>query len=381
MSISKKNLLLYITTGLGSGGGQTILYNLLSRLDKDKFQLAVISLMDNGIFGELINDLGIPVYTIGMKQGIPTPTALWRLINITNKLKPDLIQGWMYHGNLAAYLASIFLLRKIPVFWSIHHSINSLSSEKLLTRLIIKIGVYISPFIDKILFVSGKSKLQHKAIGYSVSNCFVIPNGFDTSLFQPSLEEKLKFKQKLELAEDTFLIGLFARYHPMKDHANFINAARILCANHKNVHFVLAGNGTDSSNQELNNLIQQSGVSSQFHLLGEQSDMHYLTATLDIMTLSSAYGEAFPLVVGEAMSCGIPCVVTDVGDSAWIVGDTGIVVPPKDSKALANAWQKLIALNQEEREALGRLARVRIDKFFSLDSIVSDYEKFYCSTI
>ncbi|MBR8839659.1 MAG: glycosyltransferase [Stigonema ocellatum SAG 48.90 = DSM 106950] len=374
---NKKIVILFITTGLRTGGAEIMLYKLLSKIDRRQFEPKVISLMDNGTVGNSIEELAIPIYTIGMKQGIPRPADLLRLRHIVLQIKPDLIQGWMYHGNLAAYLSSVFSLQKIPVFWSIHHSIASLSLEKIMTIGIIKLCATFSRFINQIIFVSKKSKLQHETIGYFSANNSVIPNGFDTSVFKPSSAARLNLRQELSLAEETVIIGLLARYHPMKDHANFIKAAALLCENFPDVNFVLAGSGSDKNNQELLNSIQSVGLIKNFHLLGEQSNIPCLTAALDIVTLSSAYGEAFPLVIGEAMSCGVPCVVTNVGDSGWIVGDTGRVVPPRNPEALANAWQELITLGREGREALGKLSRARINDFFSLESVVIQYEKLY----
>jgi glycosyltransferase involved in cell wall biosynthesis len=338
--------------------------------------------MDRGTFGDRIEALGIPIYTIGMKQGgIPTPAAISRLIGTVRQLKPDLIQGWMYHGNLAAQLARVFLSPKIPVLWSIHYSLDSLASDKKMTQAIIRFSSIISPYTDQIVFVSKNSKLQHEALGYCSENSCIIPNGFDTSLFKPSIEARRTIRAELGLPEESFLIGLIARYHPMKNHANFLRAAALLLKEFPNVHFILVGSEVDRENQVLHKLIQDLGLFNRIHLLEERRDMPRLAAALDIASLSSAYGEAFPMVIGEAMSCGVPCAVTDVGDSAWIVGNTGRIVPPRDSEALANAWKELIELGAEGREALGKAARARIIEHFSLDSVVAKYETLYESGI
>lgn len=369
--------IIYVTTGLHTGGGERMLYNLLSKINRERFSAVVVSLIDRGTWGDRIEALGVPVHTVDMKRGKPTPAALWRLINIVRQLKPDLIQGWMYHGNLAAQIASIFSGRKTPVLWSIHNSADSLTSENKMTEIVIKSGASLSKSPKKIAFVSRISKFQHEKLGYFSGNGCVIPNGFDTLLFTPSDEARLAIRLELGLAEHCFLIGLICRYHPMKDHANFIQAAALLLKDYPDVHFTLAGTEVNSENYVLQQLIQDLGISNNIHLLGERSDIPRLTAALDIVSSSSAYGEAFPMVVGEAMSCGVPCVVTDVGDSAWIVGDTGTVVPPKNSESLANAWQELIELGAEGRQTLGKAARERIIKCFALESVVEQYEKLY----
>jgi glycosyltransferase involved in cell wall biosynthesis len=368
--------ILYVITGLTTGGAEMMLYKLLSKLDRNRFAPVVVSLMDRGTFGDRIEALGIPVHTIDMKSGIPTPAAIGRLIGTVRQLKPDLIQGWMYHGNLAAQFASLFSSHKIPVLWSIHHSLDSLASEKKMTQAIIRFSSIISLYTNQIVFVSKNSKLQHEALGYCSENSCIIPNGFDTSLFKPSIEARRTIRAELGLPEDSFLIGLIARYHPMKDHANFLQAAALLLKDYPNVQFVLAGNGVDEKNPTLCQLIHELGIAEGIHLLGERQDIPRLTAALDIAS-SASYTEAFPNVIGEAMSCAVPCAVTDVGDSAWIVGNAGRVVPPRDSEALANAWKELIELGPEGRKALGKAARVRIIESFSLNSVVARYESLY----
>jgi glycosyltransferase involved in cell wall biosynthesis len=337
--------------------------------------------MDRGRFGDRIESLGIPVHSIGMKQGAPTPATLLRLIQTIRRVEPDVIQGWMYHGNLAAFLASLFLGLKVPVLWCIQFSIGSLNSEKLLTQAVVRVGATVSNVVSQNIFVSKNSRTQHEQIGYSSTNSCVIPNATDTSVFKPSQEARLKLRTELGLPEETILIGLFARYNPMKDHANFLKAAKLLHQEFSQVHFLLAGCNVDEKNQILQNLIQELGIVSQVHLLGERQDIPYIASALDIFSLSSAYGEAFPLALGEAMSCGVPCVATDVGDSAWIIGDTGKVVPPKNPHLLANAFKELIDLGYQGREILGKAARQRIINLFSLDSVVLQYETLYKSLL
>ncbi len=349
-----------------------MLYQLLSRINRDRFNPVVVSLMDRGTLGDPIEALGIPVHTIGMKPKKPTPRDIWRLIHTVRQSSPDLIQGWMYHGNLAAQLASIFSFKKIPVLWDIQCSL--LPFEKRTTKWVIKWGAAASKFPSQIIFVSRLSKVQHESLGYYSENSCVIPNGIDTSRFIPSLEARLAVRRELGLPETSFLIGLICRYHPMKDHANFLQAAALIIKSHPDLHFILAGRGVEPKNETLYQLIQELGLVNHTHLLGERQDMPSLTAALDIACSASAYGEGCPLIVEEAMSCGVPCVVTEVGDSGWIVGDTGRVVPPKDSQALANTWKELIALDSQSRELLGKAARARISEYFSLDFVVAQYE-------
>ena len=370
--------LVFIITGLDTGGAEMMLYQLLSRINRHDFDPAVISLKDSGTLANPIKALDIPVYTIGMKLAISTPVSIWRLIGLVRQLKPDLLQGWMYHANLAVQFASAFCMTPVSVIWSIHHSIDSLKNEKPSIAAIIKLLSHLGRFPSKILYVSKSSASQHEALGYQSSKTFIIPNGFDTDLFVPSGLARSNVRTELGLTQDTLLIGMIGRYHPMKDHGNLIQAGEILLKKFPDVHFVLAGREVNSQNEILRRQLSQSlALKERIHLLGERQDIPRLTAALDIATSASAYGEAFPLVLGEAMSCGVPCVVTDVGDSAWIVGDTGRIVPPKAPESLANGWKELIELGAGGRRALGEAARTRIIDNFSLDSVVKQYESIY----
>ncbi|MEA3397558.1 MAG: glycosyltransferase [Chloroflexota bacterium] len=204
----------------------------------------------------------------------------------------------------------------------------------------------------------------------------VIPNGFDLNLFKPDLEGGPLIRQELRISEDTILIGMVGRFDPQKDHLNFIKAAALLQKRIKDVHFLLCGDDITWKNRKLSKWINEAGLPEHFHLLGRRNDVPRIMTALDIAS-SSSYGEGFPNVVGEAMTCGTPCVVTDVGDSALIVGDTGIVVPPKDSNDLALAWKELIEIGKDKRQKLGDDARLRIRDNFSLTSVVKRYEGLY----
>ena len=197
-------------------------------------------------------------------------------------------------------------------------------------------------------------RLDHERLGYRPRRWNIIPNGFDIDLFRPGASGYADSRRSLGLPDDVPLIGLVARLHPMKDHANFIAAAAHLHKLRPEVHFVLVGKGLDTANRNLLNQLGPLGLADHFHLLGERDDIAAITPTLDVATSASAYGEGFPNAIGEAMACGVPCVVTDVGDSAYLVGETGEVVPPRAPAALAGAWHKILSLSDADRQALGR---------------------------
>jgi glycosyltransferase involved in cell wall biosynthesis len=250
-----------------------------------------------------------------------------------------------------------------------------LEQEKKLTFGVIRVGAWLSRYVTSIVYNAEVSARQHETLGYASSRTCVIPNGFDCARFVPSDEARLALRRELGLSDDAKLIGLIARYHPIKDHATFLRAAAFACAEH-DAHFVLAGRDVDEGNRELMEAVGRLRLEGRVHLLGARGDMPALTAALDVAT-SSSIGEGFPNVIGEAMACAVPCVVTDVGDSAHIVGPFGRVVKSGDAAALARAWGDLLDMPDDERLALGRGARERVLEHYSLDAIVRQYEALY----
>lgn len=372
--------ILHVITGLATGGAETMLYKLVSNMEHSRFDSVVVSLMDEGVLGEDIVDAGVPLYCLGMGRGVPSLTALWRLRRVMGEVRPDLVQGWMYHGNLAASFAKWPGLGSVPVLWNIRQTVYDLSNEKWLTAAVIRLGARLSQVPAKIVYNARASADQHEAMGYARSKTEVIPNGFDCKRFAPSQDAREQLRAELGVPRDALLIGLVARYHPMKDHVTFLRAAALVGQQRDEVHFVLAGRGIDPDNTELTAFIDAFDLGGRVHLLGERCDIPVLIAALDIAATSSSWGEAFPNVIGEAMACAVPCVVTDVGDSSWIVGDTGKTVPPEDPEALASAWCEVIDIGLEGRR-LGQAARRRIEERFSLPSVVARYEELYADVI
>jgi len=287
----------------------------------------------------------------------------------------------MYDANLAAILASASLLKQVPVVWGIRQSLDLKAEPKWRSRVAIRVGARLSAWPQQIVYVSRASADQHEAIGSRADRRSVIPNGFDGEQFRPDTGARASVRAELGLGEGTPLIGLIARYHPMKDHANFLAAARLVLKQEPTVRFLLAGPCVEVSNKELSTLVSTLGLQERIHLLGERRDIPRLTAALDIACSSSAWGEGFPNVIGEAMACGVPCVVTDVGDSAWVVGETGQVVPSRDPMALSAAWREVLQMEQGVRAVLGEQARARIMMNFSLDEATRQYEELYTEVI
>ena len=357
-----------------------MLYRLLCASLNGPFSSSVISLTDIGPVGQKIQDIGIPVIALGMRRGFPDPRKFVRLVCLLRQLKPQLVQTWMYHADLLGGLAAK-AAGDIPIIWSIHHTTLDTRLDKKNTILVANVCARLSKWLPKkIVCCSKTTKKIHISLGYSKQKMVVIPNGFDLKSFHPDNTARKDLRSELCIPEDAALIGLVGRFHPQKDHRNFVKAAEKLNRSYPNVHFLLCGNNITWDNSDLVAWIDTAGIRGQCHLLGPRDDMPTIQGSLDILA-SSSRGEAFPLVIGEAMACGVPCVATNVGDSAYIVGDTGIIVPPRDPHALAQAWEKLLSLSLEERIQLGNKARKRIMDNFDLQSVAKKYEDLWMSVI
>jgi len=370
----------HLITGLERGGAQTSLGRLVMAMEKTKFDSIVVALKGPDTLSRTLAEAGIKIYHLEMGK---EPFSLWRgvarLHTILTAYQPHMLQGWMYHANLMCSLAAPRLSYRPTVIWAIRHSLNRLAREKLTTRWVIRLGAKLSRKADRIVYNAYSSAAQHRALGYDAERDLVIPNGVDCERFKPSREarEWLR-KEVLGLEDNQFLVGMVARFHPMKGHDTFLKAAGMLARHRKDVKFVLVGKGMDESNQVLCSVIEANKVESLVFLLGERQHIESILPGLDSLCSSSHWGESFPNVVAEAMACGVPCVVTDVGDSARIVGNAGLVVPPGDSRALANALVRLVEMPEGERTELGIQARKRImafDHSFVVQRWYSLYEK------
>lgn len=364
---------MFLTTGLATGGAEMMLLKVCSRLDRLRFAPVVVSLGEKGVLGPRIEALGIPVHALGMRPHRLSLGGALFLRRLVRSVGPSVIQGWMYHGNLAASLAG----GGKPVVWGIRQSLYDLRKERMLTRWVIRVGALMSRSARVIVYNSETSARQHEAFGFDPSLTRIIPNGFDTDVFVPDAGARASTRHELGLSENVVLIGLIGRYHPMKNHRLFLEAAALVGRECPAVRFLLAGAQTEARDPVVGALIAESGLGDRLLTLGERNDVPRLQAALDIGCSTSAWGEGFANVIGEAMSCGVPCVVTDVGDSARVVGDTGRVVPSGDAHALAAAWKDLIGLGRERRQALGMRARQRVIDKFSLGTIVKAYEDLY----
>ena len=370
--------LAFVTSGLGPGGAEMMLYKLLMRLDRQRHEPAVFSLRGDEVFVGRLREAGVAVHTAnlgGPGGGLP---GLLRLRQQLAGFRPHLLQGWMYHGNAAAWLAAKTLSPRPQLAWSVRQSLPDLTQEHRGTALVVRACARLSGQAAAIVYNASQAARDHEAVGFNGARTRIIPNGFDTMACRPSAAAHAALRHELGLPEGSLLVGMVGRYHPVKNHAGFLAAAQTVAQALPAVHFVLAGQGVSHDNTALAALVAQHGLLGRCHLLGERRDIHRVTAAFDVAVCAS-FTEGFPNVVGEAMACAVPSVVTDVGDCATIVGDTGLVVPPHDTPALAAAMHQLLAAPAANRAALGLAARQRIERDFSIDAVTHQYETLFAS--
>lgn len=367
---------LFVTTGLATGGAERMLYRLIPGLVAGGLKIGVVSLRGRGSVSGEIEALGVAVWHLGLDSARDLPLATMRLRGIARDFRPDVVQGWMYHGNLAAWLLRALWSRRARLCWSVRQSLPDLGLEKPRTRRVIRVCARVSAGVDAIVYNALLARRQHEVIGYASVPGRLIDNGFDTGIFRPDAEAAAAIRHELGLRLSDRLIGLIARFHAMKGHEVCLRAAANLAARAPDVHFLLAGHGVDASNPALAPWLNEPVLMGRAHLLGERTDVPALTCALDVAT-SASLAEAFPNTLGEAMSCGVPCVATDVGDARRIVGNTGLIVPPGNAEAMASAWARLLALPKTELAALGSEARQRVSDCFSLERTVANYLELY----
>jgi len=366
----------HIINSFESGGAEAMLCRLLLRTDCHRFEPSVISLIDDTSVAGPIVDAGIPLATMGMRPGVPDPRGMARLVRHLRRTRPQIVQTWMDHSNLIGGVAAA-LAGTGPVVWGIHHSEHIPELTKRTTLWTLRACALLSRRLPaRIICCSESARLLYSQRGFAADKLLVIPNGFDMTAFKPDDDARTDVRRELGIDPNAILIGLAARYHALKDHNNFLDAAAILLKSFPAAHFLLCGNLVDADNPSLAQKIAELDLGQRCHLLGPRRDIARIHAALDI-SASSSISEAFPLTIGESMACGIPCVATDVGDSAFIIGNTGRTVPARDSAALAAAWAELLSMDAQSRQDLGTQARKRVQELFDLDSVTRRYEATY----
>lgn len=368
---------LIVITGLQVGGAETMLCQLLARWSKAVAPL-VVSLTEDGPIGEQIRRQGKRVEALDMRSS-GVVSGLARLYRLCREERPDVVFSWLYHADLLGSLvARAAGCRRIV--WNIRNTVIPRRAAPWNVHVTARLCAMLSWCLpQRILCCSARAAEAHVGIGYRRALIEVIPNGFDFDRFRPEAGAKAALCRELGLPERCLVVGRVARFDPQKDHVSFLTAAARLHTLLPDTRFVLVGKGVDAGNPALADLVRRLGLADVVYLLGYRNDVPRLIAGFDVM-ISSSIAEAFPNVLGEAMAVGVPCVATDVGDSARLLGDCGTVVPPGDPEKLAEACREILSLDLASRAALGQSARERIARHYNLAEIARQYEAFLLDT-
>lgn len=362
-------------TGLEVGGAETTLAELLAHVPGD-IEVRVFSLIDGGQIAERIRAMGIDVIGMHMHAHKPSIGGFVRLWWHILRFSPRIVHTWLYHADLMGGVAARLALAP-HVIWHLHNS--DLHPERVgrMTRIVVWICARLSHTVPEVILSCSEAGAKvHTNLGYAATRMRVVPNGVDAARFAPQPDARSSVRAEFGFTEDLPLIGLTARIDPQKDHPGFFRAINAFFAAGGDAYFLLAGRDVTLEHWQLPQLREDTGRPERIVLAGQRLDVPRLMAALDLAT-SSSLGEAFPLAVVEAMACGIPVAATDVGDCRLIIGDTGVVVPPADPEALADAWTRLLALTAEDRREMGRRARDRVLENYTIERLASSVWELY----
>jgi len=378
---TKKIHLFFLIRSLNIGGTERQLVELIKGLDKNTFEITVGLFYDEGILRkELIGIEGVSLLPLFKSGRLDIIRFCTRFITVLHRLKPHILYSFLPDANLVGLISGRIAHVK-QIVWGVRASNMDVSRYDWLARTSLRLSAFLSRFSDTIIVNSFAGLRFHKDIGYETERIKVIPNGIDTKLFKPDHPSGIRLRDEWGIDEKTVSIGLVGRLDPMKDHATFLQAVKIFDQKEYNVRFVCIGEGKEPYKSEIHFLCMTLGLNGTLLWTGARSDMPAVYSALDIVTSTSSYGEGFPNVIGEAMSCGVPCVVTDVGDSAIIVGETGIVVPPKDPQALADGWRSMLKRLNDKSYSIKEMARVRIVSHYNSEIFIQKMSKVFLNLL
>ncbi|MFV0292169.1 MAG: glycosyltransferase [Paracoccus sp. (in: a-proteobacteria)] len=368
--------IVHVITGTALGGAEIMLFRYLRALENARHNHLVVSMMPCGPVAEMIRDLGVRVIGLDAGSARRIPQAVSRLNGIVADVRPMVLHGWMYHGSLLATLALRMGRRPdIGLVWGIHHSLSNPAREKPMTRTVLRGLRWMSGRADLITYCSQLSASQHTGFGFPQELTRFVPNAIDMDEFRPDPAAHTRLCAVAGIASERQIIGTFARAHPMKDHVTFARTIARLAACRTDVHGVLIGQGQPDGAAIRE--ARRYGIADRLTALPPRDDIAQLVPGLDLYLLSSAWGEALPLAVAEAMAAGIPPVVTDIGDCRWLVGNCGKICPPGQPDALAEACADLLSLSENARVRLSQACRIRIMKNMSMDDYITHHDLIY----
>jgi glycosyltransferase involved in cell wall biosynthesis len=369
--------ILHLITGLGLGGAETILASLITNAEMSSFSHGVVALLDEGHFGPILRSRSVSVECLNLSRVRVDPSSIIRLRREILAFEPDLIHCWMYHPALMHGVVSL-TIPHVPVVWGLHHTNVSNTAVSRRTRAVIKATRFIAQSVPaRIVCCSESTREHHEEIGYPKSKLQVIVNGVDWRYFQRAAEAGSEMRMKLGIPEDALVIGHVGRYDPQKDHACLVRACGLVRKHVANVRFVFCGLGVDWENDSLVREVKAAGIQDLVLLLGLRTDVADILGTFDLFALSSAYGEALPIALLEAMSAGAISLATDVGDCARTIGDPQRIVPVRRPDLLADAMVRVTRAAESDLARMRREASERVRQMYSVETMSRSYRELY----
>lgn len=363
--------LVILARSLEYGGAERQLVALATGLHRRGHRVAVALFYGGGPLERDLHDAGVPVVSFEKKGRWDVAGFVVRLASFLRRERPDVVHGYLAMPNLLALALRPAYRGK--VVWGVRGSAVDTGDFDRLERAVDRAEGRLARFADLVIANSHAGKQAIVAQRFPAGKVLVVPNGIDTDRFRPDPEAGRRFRAEIGVPEHAPLVGLVGRIDPQKDHATFLRAAAAVARERDGVHVACVGSGPAAEAARLQALAAELGLGERLRWIPARADVPAVYNGLDALVLSSAYGEGFPNVVGEAMACGVPCVVTDVGDAAFVVGDVGAVVPARDPARLAAAISSTLdalAAGAIDRAAL----RQRIVEHFSLPLLVERTE-------
>jgi glycosyltransferase involved in cell wall biosynthesis len=374
--MNQKLTILHVITGTQIGGAEMMLCRLLEAMDHDAFECHVVCLGPRGPLAERVIHSGASLTCLDLGGPLTFPRGLWQLGRIMRKLRPDAVHTWMYHADLLGGLAAKYGGGNPPVTWALHHS-HAAGGMKRSTQLIVKLLAKLSASVPtKIVSCSTASTEEHAKLGYDSSKFELIFNGADAQVFKPDAEARELLRETRGIPTDAPTVGFVGRCVPVKDLSTFLKAAAIVQKQLPETHFVLCGPNLDDAPASVHEAMQALPYPGQLRLLAFRADVAKVYPSFDLLALTSL-SEACPMSLIEAMSCGVPCASTDVGDAAFIINRPEAIAPAGDAAKVAATWLTALSMSGEERAELSAAARQRAEAVFSLSTCVNRYQSLY----
>jgi glycosyltransferase involved in cell wall biosynthesis len=372
---------LHCITGLSGDGAQRMLLRLVTGLRDEKIESEVVNLGPHAPLVQEFEKQGIAVRSLGLSANPADAVAgAYRVGRIIDELRPDVIQSWMYHANTLALLGRYFSNHKPPLAWNIRRGLDDFSERSFKTRAVIRVNAFTSRLPHRIIYCSGDNRAQHEAFGFNPEGGCVVENGFDTAHFSPSAFKRTETRRAWSISDDEIVVGNVGRFDVAKGHSYLLRAFAETVKKVPKARLVLIGRGVEGANQSITQTVQELGIEDRVVLLGERDSLEAVYPAFDLYC-SASLNEGFPNAISEAMACAVPCVVTDTGASRELVDGIGRVVPSRTPGELAASLVELASMAESARQKLGIRLRERIDRRYSLGSVVRRYGEVYRAVV